>query len=227
MTPNRTLITLLLALPLLLVSLAAAPVAAQSDDQTWHLSTDEHPEHTDCGGETCLRMWKDTNGGGDGPVTVESDTWEIWLADVAPGSDVDFGDQVWTAQFACENLEGNALFPGELTFRLGSLDPSDASFTEAASASLENSGISPCDGTTETLELDPEGGFSVLEGHYLALNISANGDAGDPDILTGSSSLQHSGSGENYPVPELASIALLGTGLLIVGGTVWSKRRKA
>ncbi len=74
-------------------------------------------------------------------------------------------------------------------------------------------------------ETDPDS-LTIPSGEYLALRIT-NNDSSDRRLLTGGASSYVSGLSHNapaYPVPELSTIILLGTGLVALGGyLVWKK----
>jgi hypothetical protein len=164
--------------------------------QRWYLDSIDNP------------VMEKTLGVQQGSVPVEGTT-VTWLSNAAANTDVVFEPGTWKVYLATDDLYGN------YTVSIGESDGSGG-FTPFASKSGTANG--------QPISVKINTGGTVPVDHYLALQITNNG-AGSI-ITDGSSYLCAPTSDPSYPLPEMASVLLLGIGLAGIAGFVVIKRRR-
>lgn len=193
-----------------LLASMALPSAGAAGSNTWQLDQAIGPPSN-------VTMYRDAGGedSTDGSVTIHALASATWVADEVATTTVNFGQgSPWVARI----VTGNA---GNADLRIGSVNETGV-FTDQG-------------GTTAvlvaTVRAVINADVTVEAGHRLAFRITNTGDKALPplQILTGqaefSSELDSPTSDPGYPVFELASVLLLGAGLVsIVGFTKYRRR---
>ena len=158
-----------------------------------------------------------------GTVTVVDDGSEIWRANEAATVNVVFPSGTWGV-----NITLNEAFANneEFTVEIGS-HAGGTSFIAVGGGTHTFTG----DGSTTNFSTSIASveSFTVNTGDYLALRIT-NPEAGTADLVVNTglnnSYLTSPETDPGYPIPELPTIILLGTGLACLGGYVAFMRRK-
>lgn len=152
-------------------------------------------------------------------VEVGSESWVIWRADQPALVDVAFGDMPWDGKMMLG--EGNSADLGNIVLQLGYID--DAGFTDVGEMTLADGDVKPWGAF---YDIDVGYGFVVPEGKYLALKVINNSDDAI-NVRTGSSNawLRAPSTDPQYPIPELATIALVAAGLVFIGGYILLRRQ--
>jgi hypothetical protein len=175
--------------------------------QTWYLHDDDV-------------MYKGVTDNDAGEVLIGAGGSNIWISDEAATTDVTFSSSAWTGQVVFTSAPTGGGSPHTFTVDIGySTDGSD--FTAGGpDATLTGDGSA----TVFTYSTDAAS-FTVTDGEYLALRITNNSSSGYTVTTGGVWSYTDSPSDDpGYPVPELATIILLGSGLLALVGYLWFRR---
>ena len=160
-------------------------------------------------------------------VEVGSGEWVIWRADQPALVDIAFvcgEDVTWDgkATLVKGDIELTDLTKN-MVAQLGYID--GTGFTDVGNVTLS-------DGTEQgfgvVYHIDVGDGFVVPEDNYLALKV-INNNVGAINVRTGSghSWLRAPSAVPQYPIPEIATIALVAAGLIGLGGYLGIRRRKA
>jgi alkaline phosphatase len=188
--------------------------------QTWQLDSETTPA-----GFQMERSEAPGDDGQTGNVAIPAGTTLTWIADEMAGAAVTFPSGTWKIEMATEEDWGIEGSDCGVTF--GAWDGSG--YTIFATAELVKTEWSD-DGIAYIFELDKQtGSATVPAGSYLAVQITNNDDM-EHKIYTAegdkASSLTSPNSDPGYPLPEIATVALLGLGLsgLVVFAIV--KRKK-
>ena len=208
----------------LVVSMLLLPsVASAAGRQTWYLDDDLDVDP----GWADRIMYQSPDGepvnGEDALVPVPRLGGQVtWRADFPTEVDVSFGDGPW---------DGKIMILGDvepdyenIIIQLGYVD--GTGFQSQGQTALADGRVQPWGGFFEVdFDLVP-GSLVVPEGSYLALRI-VNNSADDIQVRTGQSHgwLKSPREDPGYPVPELPTVALLGVGLLLLGGYVALRKR--
>ena len=178
--------------------------------QSWYLHDDDV-------------MYKGVTDKEEGSVLIGASGSNIWISDEAATTDVTFPHSGWTGQVVFTSAPTGGGTPHTLTAEIGySTDGSD--FTAGGpDATLTGNGSA----TVFSYTTD-DASFTVPNGKYLALRITNNSGSGYSVITGGTWTYTDSPSGDpGYPVPELATLVLFGSGLTCLGGYLalqrWSK----
>ncbi len=216
--PSKALVAAI-AFLMLGVGLLAVPEATSAvppESQTWFL--------TDISAGPAYVMNKGSGAGGanviigdPGPPGVA-----LWVANEAATTNVAFGVASWT--FTVAFTTGSSGF----TVQLGQAT-SGGDWTPATDAVIvTGSGNPPVQVT-----LTPSSDFTVLSGNYLALSIDDVVDSTNTVIVVkppapgnSPSYLESPSSDPGYPVPELSTLILCSSGILLLGAAVLWRRKK-
>ena len=181
-----------------------------SPSQSWFLSNTSGSDYI---------MYKGDMSKIEGTVTVSDDNSTIWRANEPATVDVGFPAGTWTGEITL----GEPFASGEtFTVEVGSYEGS--TFTSA--------GLQTCTGATDkiTFSLEiPATAFDILNGNYLALNITNPSD-GSADLVIktgdGNSYVTSPETDPGYPVPELSTLLLFSIGLIALAGYVLLTKRR-
>ena len=194
--------------------------SASSGHQIWYLDKDSHPV---VGGHKVMTKSAHDDSPGDS-VMIPLGGSSVWVADEATSVDVTFpgGGALWIAHFLT-NVEGTGATLKDVGISIGYYD----------SGAFQSWAFSPeptlwWEGHVLHIELqrDPA---TIGKGGYLAIRIENKYVEQGLIIYTdGCSFLKSPCNDPGYPVPELPTVALLGAGLLSLGGgyAVWRKRSR-
>lgn len=173
--------------------------------QTWYLHSDDV-------------MYKGVTDKTEGSVLIGASESNIWISDETASTDVTFASSTWTGRVAFTSAP-----TGAHTFTVETGSSTDGSdFTAGGpDATLTGNG----DATVFSYTTDAAS-FTVPNGEYLAIKITNNSGSGY-NVTTGliSSYTNAPSTDPGYPIPELATIILLGSGLICLGGYLIFKRR--
>jgi len=187
--------------------LAVTIIQLQSPgEQTWYLHSDDV-------------MYRGNTGKLQGSVEVGAGLSNVWTSDEAAETDITFPHSAWTGQVVFTSAPSDS---HAFAVHMGYSEAGGASFQEGGpDATLTGDG----DATVFAYTTDADS-FTVPAGKYLACRI-ANNSVSAYDVTTGGAwTHTESPSGDpGYPVPEIATAALLGTGLACLGGYLLVKRR--
>ena len=180
-----------------------------SPSQSWFLSNTSGSNYI---------MYKGDMSKIEGTVTVSDGSSTIWGANEPAAVDVGFPAGTWTGKITLsESFASDETF----TVEVGSYEGS--TFTSAGSQTCTGA----ADKTTFSLEI-PATAFDISNGNYLALNIT-NPPDGSADLVIktggGNSYVTSPSTDPAYPVPELSTLILFSTGLLILAGYAYMTRR--
>ena len=204
---------------IIVASLLPSVVSAEADVRPmWYLDNDldENPGWAD------HIMYQSPDGEPvnteDLSVKVGSEAWIIWRADQSALVDVAYGDMPWEGKMML--VEGNSADLGNIVLQLGYID--DAAFTDVGETTLADGDVKPWGAF---FHIDVGYGFVIPEGNYLALKVINNSEDAI-NVRTGSSHawLKAPTTDPQYPIPELATIALVAAGLVFLGGYVLRRR---
>jgi hypothetical protein len=191
-----------------ITSVMALPVNALS--QMWRLDSEAHT----AGHVQMEKIGGPGDDGQTGQVTIPGTGYVTWFADEAAAVDVAIPtDAFWVTQ-----IKTDMTYTDNPTASVG-YSTGGGDFTPIATvrANLMQVG-------DNFLEIRVQSENAVVpNSNYLALKIF--GPAGKTIYTDGSSYLTSPSTDPGYPVPELPAFALLGTGLLLLGGYVALKKR--
>lgn len=210
--------------------LAAVVGIASAAPQTWHWWDDAYPGTVADDGLTHrLDANMSTTGYGDSSKSVSLTNDEVvwWYAENAAQVDVSFGESTWLAEIYYAGDSGTVYVDVYSVTAGGTLERRLATGSEAlpAEGSMVYEQI-PCPDDSATVQ-------TVLTGDRLAVRVQYNGtgtfqcgyngpdgDGEEPSRIISPS------TDPGYPVPELSTIILMSTGLLVLMGyVVYSRRR--
>ncbi len=214
----------IIALMLGMSALALVPTASAAS-QTWYL--------TNTASGTNDQMNKGS-GQGSADVSISSplgiDTANIWVANEAASTTVNFGTSIWTVV-----IEVVSTGTSKATIAMGTYN--GVTFTEKTGT--WNSGSTLSTGTN-SLTFTPSTAFTVSNTQYLALQITdaseyvlfpPASDVATVIDVTGSgnapSYIASPDSDPGYPVPNLSTLVLMSSGLVVgVGMLAYSNSNK-
>jgi hypothetical protein len=187
----------------------SSSAAEDPPSQSWFLSNTSGSDYI---------MYKGDMSKIEGAVTVSNGSSTIWRANEPATVDVGFSGGTWTGKITLnESFASGETF----TVEVGSYEGS--TFTSAGSQTCTGA----TDKITFSLEI-PATTFDILNGNYLALNITNPSD-GSADLVIktggGNSYVTSPETDPGYPVPELPTIILFSAGLLILAGYAYMGRR--
>ena len=194
---NITLV-IVLSLSLILLTTSVASAEEECYSQTWYLW--ESPQ---------VLQKDDPNGGTYVPIAGYSS--QIWISTEAAQGAVTFGEGDW---------------PGDIGFHGGS--PQQYNMFIEVGSSSDGADFTSEGSTTVTTGpgnfIIPDTGFTVPDGHYLAVRITNNYST-TINIQTGSggSWISSPCSDPGYPLPELSSLILLSISLVLLIGYIYYK----
>jgi hypothetical protein len=178
--------------------------------QSWFLSN--------VSGSGSYIMYKENMSKPEGNVTVADGGSKIWKANENATADVGFPAGTWDGKITLET----AFAAGDtFTVKVGSYNSSSSNFTAYGTQMISG------DGSTTSYSLSiSASAFTVNASDYLALQINPSGSA--LVVKTGGSN-SYAISPETdpgYPVPELPTLILFSSGLIILACYVVLKRRR-
>ena len=215
---KKGMLSTLLAV-ILLLSMTTIAIAAS---QLWYLDSASHAEEA---GRTVMEK---TIGAQSGSVSIGAGSENIWLAEHNTTGDAIFPGGSWIIEIGTDSDWGTQGDKCEMIVGGWDADLSshashwyDILSTTAATVTWSGSG------EHHILKVELQAGPATIDaGDYLALKIK-NDDSSSHEIHTdGGSSVRSSDSDPGYPVPELATVALMGAGLLFLGGYVALRKRR-
>ena len=181
-----------------------------SPAQSWFLSN--------VSGSESYIMYKENMSKPEGNVTVADGGSEIWKANENATVAVGFPAGTWDGKITLET----AFAAGDtFTVKVGTYNSSSSNFTAYGTQMISGDGIT----TSYSLSISASA-FTVNANDYLALQINSSGSA--LVVKTGSSN-SYAISPETdpgYPVPELPTLILFSSGLIILACYVVLKRRE-
>jgi hypothetical protein len=158
-------------------------------------------------------------GGQSGSITVPANSTRYWLADQAALDNVTFPQGVWVIGLKTD-VWTNSSTSAVLT--VGQWKTSFIPFSTNNRGKLSyNAGRSMM---TFELQTGPQ---TILKGNFLALEVTNNDTISHVITTDGRSFIESPSSDPGYPLPEVATIVLLGTGLAGLFGYIRLKNRKA
>jgi len=176
--------------------------------QAWWLHSDD-------------KMYEADTSKGPGTVTIAASGSNIWIADEAAATDITFSNDTWTGQVVFSSAPGTDKIKVEIGSSTGA-----GNFT--AGGPEDTIG----DGSTAALTFTTNASsVTVPNTNYLALRISNLDTLNSYNVVTGGAWSYTSNpdtDAPDYPVPELATIILLGGGLVAIGVySILQRRRKS
>ncbi len=214
----RALFPALIAALLLLTVIYTASGA----NPTWYLDSEDR--FTDISDD--FYMWKGSTAECSGSVQFPLLNGErIWIADEAAQCDVAFPAGTWNGNLHCS--AGIALTLNA-NYEIGVYNLSNHQFTAKGTNTTEII-LKLSSPTTHPFKIETNEPFTVIKGEYLAFRIGTDLTLGIGNkILTdGNSWIESPVSAPEYPVPELATIALFSIGLVVFAGLALYRRRGA
>ena len=178
------------------------------DSQTWYLNNDNV-------------MYRGVTDKASEDVVIGASGSNIWTSDEATSTDVTFASSAWTGQVIFTSAPTGGGSPHTFTVEIGSsTDGSDFTAGGPDATLTGNGNEQVYSYTTDAAS------FTVTSGNYLALRIT-NNSGSDYNVYTGVTWSYTTSPATNpgYPVPELATIFLFGSGLTCLGGYFLIKRR--
>jgi hypothetical protein len=195
----RTISVKAILIGLLLTSmlvLAIGVPALATGAQNWYLNSTSRSGN--------LVMDK-ARGGQSGSITVPANSTRYWLADQAALDNVTFPQGVWVIGLKTD-VWTNSSTSAVLT--VGQWKTSFTPFSTNNRGKLSyNAGRSMM---TFELQTGPQ---TILKGNFLALEVTNNDTISHVITTDGRSFIESPSSDPGYPLPEVATIVLLGTGL--------------
>jgi hypothetical protein len=189
-------------------------VAAAGDRQTWYLYDD-------------YLMYKNDDTKTAGEVTIAAGDSALWRAENAALADVDYDNGIWdcTVMVAKGSTAVTSFEAG-----IGSIHinpDSSWAFTSFGSSTVTDSDLR---GKYKLFFITATTNFVIPAGDYLGFQISNARSDGSPVEITVRTGQSHGrikspNIDPGNPVPELPTYALLGAGLLLLGGWYWLRRR--
>ncbi len=217
---GRMVTAVALAVFIVAVGIISILTAEAGDSQTWFLSSTTF--------EVPLAMpyfmYRGANHGKTTAIFFMNTVTSSWIANENATIDISFGTDSWKAVIYYTLATGCSL-----TVTLCSFNYSNALFTPAVGASET---ISALDSSPKTLTLTPTVPFTVPKNDALALQISHTGVVGGESYVYVESGKQSTLtsplSDPGYPVPELSSVILMTSGLVVIGvlGYVGTHKKK-
>ncbi len=190
------------------------PIAATWVDDSvhvcepWYLSNDD-------------TMYKGDSLKDENTVTIADATSRVWKADEAAAVDVGFPEGAWKGRIT---LDATSAADETFVVSVGSYDATSFTFTSAGSHQFSGYGDNKNLVFSFTVPA-----FTVPQGDYLAFRIENPLGSGNVVVKTGGSNsyLVWPQSEPSYPVPELATVVLLGLGLAGMAGYLGLRRWKS
>ena len=168
--------------------------------QAWYLHSDDNT------------MYEANMGKGQGSVAIGAGGSHTWVSDQAATYGVTFSSDTWTGQVVfTESVTGS-----DFTVYVGYADSDGSNFNSGPQATLSGTG------TTFTYTTN-SASLTVPSGKHLALQIN-NSSGSSRSIATGGAWSYTSNpdtGAPDYPVPEMSTIVLLSSGLVVLAGYVW------
>jgi hypothetical protein len=173
-------------------------------------------------------MYKGSNSGTTSSVSISDSSSVLWIANDVASTSVSFSAGSWSATIY--GIASTGLPPESTTIAMGVW--SGSGFTGHGSATLS-------EGSATSISCEA---FSVPSGQWLAISITDSGSNGlvNPSIECGNpgtpplnldatdqSIVSSPLSDPGYPVPELSTLVLMGSGLVVgVGMLAYSNKKK-
>ncbi|MFC1944442.1 hypothetical protein ACFLX5_02975 [Chloroflexota bacterium] len=205
---------------ILCLALIPGAVAADTGSQAWYLDKDAHPVPPN---NIMTKTTFDDTGGSY--VTVAPGKSIVWLADEPAMANVTFPGGgwpggIWTAHFLTDT-NGIGLTFDDVGISIGWYDGTfhDWAFDECTSWNWDGN----------VLHIEQQGDpVTINEGEYLALRLYNKSVTPGVNVYTdGNSFIRSPCTDPGYPLPELSTLVLIGSGLLGLGIYATFKRRKA
>jgi hypothetical protein len=210
---NKSILVLFLAS--MLVILLAVPARA-GGAQIWYLDQSNHQQSG--------KLMEKTRGGQSGSISVQSASVQYWLSDQASSADVTYARGAWVISLKTDGYWGSTASE-KAQLVLGQWNAGNASFTgfSTSTQSMQTWGNGQ---NILRVEMQTQS-VTVHQGNYLALQVT-NLDTQNHIVVTdGSSYIESSTADPGYPLPELSTDLLLGSGLSGLLGYIYLNRKRA
>jgi len=213
---------LIAALVIGVLVLAVTATAGAVAPQLWYLDGAFHPDVSEYG------VMEKTWGAQGGWVTIPGESCEIWLAENAAFCDVTFPGGAWVVELKIDQFEIGPPDPGSMydwEVYLGGWD-TDTSTWYDIPTSTETYLTHDQGYNVIIIELQT-GSATIYQGDYLALMVCNNDTDAHMVSTNGESSLRSPHLDPGYPMPEIATVALLGLGIVGLGGYMGLRRARS
>ena len=215
-TALRGLIAVLVIGGLVLAMTATVGAVAS---QLWYLDGAFHPDVSEYG------VMEKTWGAQVGWVTIPGESCETWLAENAAVCDVTFPGGALVVELKIDEFEIGPPDPGSMDkweVHLGGWDPDSSSWYDIPT--FTQTYFTHDQGYNVIIIELQTGSGTILQGDYLALMVCNTDTNGHMVSTDGESSLRSPHLDPGYPMPELATVALLGLDIVGLGGYVGLRR---
>ncbi len=192
--------------------------------QDWFLSNDATGMQND---ETYL-MERGTGGGTGLYSFTGAPASVVWASNEEALAAAAFGSEAWRLSLAFVGFGGSTDFSVPMAISLGHTAP-DGTYSDTTPPSTTTITLDGQGGMRDII-LEPAGDLTIPQGHRIALKMTPTLDAGESVAIDlqgtqGASFLSSGLDDPGYPTPNFGTSILLASGLAIVAGGVYVRKR--
>lgn len=148
---------------------------------------------------------------------------QVWVSNVVADQALNL-DGNWVVNLLFTDITNVGVMPVTATISLGTAAAGSGAFTAVSTKSMAITELDPV-----ANDPFPVVGYTVAQGEHLAVRITIGGGSASLSVDQSGSSpstIQSPDTDPSFPVPELGSVLLLASGLVVVAGVVYSKKRQ-